>query len=152
MDLRNPKQKMSLVATPIYDSMYIAVDFDGTIFKHEYPAIGEEVPMAIDMIKRLQAKGHKIILYTMRHGEMLTAAIEACRARGVEFWSHNHNPEQASFSLSPKIWANIYIDDAALGCPLFYPPSNERPWVNWSGVFDLLAERGYFNEPEYQGQ
>ena len=31
--------------------MTIAVDFDGTIVTHKYPAIGEEIPFAIDTLK-----------------------------------------------------------------------------------------------------
>jgi len=30
--------------------MIIAVDFDGTIVEHKYPAIGKEIPFAIEKI------------------------------------------------------------------------------------------------------
>ena len=33
--------------------MIIAVDFDGTIVEHRYPAIGNEIPFAIETLKRL---------------------------------------------------------------------------------------------------
>jgi len=156
MDIRNkePVRKHKHMTA----SKIICVDFDGTIAKHKYPDIGEEVPGAIAIIKSLQQKGHRIILYTMRHdsskeGPMLSNAIEWCKQRGLEFWGHNHNPEQKDWSLSPKVYGNIYIDDAALGCPLFYSLElGERPWVDWSGIFDLLAEKGYFDEEEYKGQ
>ncbi len=36
--------------------MTIAVDFDGTIVRHRYPAIGEEIPFAIATL-RLGARG-----------------------------------------------------------------------------------------------
>lgn len=31
--------------------MFIAIDFDGTIVQHKYPAIGEEIPFAIETLK-----------------------------------------------------------------------------------------------------
>lgn len=31
--------------------MIIAVDFDGTIVEHKYPAIGKEIPFAIETLK-----------------------------------------------------------------------------------------------------
>ena len=32
--------------------MLIAVDFDGTIVEHKYPAIGKELPFAIETLKK----------------------------------------------------------------------------------------------------
>lgn len=43
--------------------MTIAVDFDGTICKHQYPQIGPEIPFATDTLKKLQEDGHKLILW-----------------------------------------------------------------------------------------
>ena len=40
--------------------MTIAVDFDGTIVEHKYPAIGKEKPFAIETLKRLQFEGHRL--------------------------------------------------------------------------------------------
>ena len=40
----------------------IAVDFDGTIVAHAYPAIGREVPNAIRVLKKLQEQGTQLIL------------------------------------------------------------------------------------------
>ena len=31
--------------------MNIAIDFDGTIVEHNYPAIGKEIPYAIETLK-----------------------------------------------------------------------------------------------------
>ena len=33
--------------------MIIAVDFDGTIVEHKYPAIGKEIPFAIETLKKV---------------------------------------------------------------------------------------------------
>ena len=42
--------------------MIIAVDFDGTIVEHKYPAIGRELPFAIETLRKLQSDRHKLIL------------------------------------------------------------------------------------------
>lgn len=49
----------------------IAVDFDGTCVKHEYPEIGEDAPDAVEVLKRLNKAGVKILVWTMRCGEHL---------------------------------------------------------------------------------
>lgn len=139
--------------------MIIAVDFDGTIAKHLFPEIGEEVPYAFRVMKRLQKYGHKLILWTIRSdidnqdrtpkegiqpeggGTYETDAVEFCRSKGIEFWGVNENPEQKSWSLSPKAYANFYIDDAALGCPLVRDVEG-RPYVNWESIEWLLIKMG----------
>lgn len=129
-------------------SYIIAVDFDGTIADHRYPEIGEAVPGAIDSLKTFAACGARLILFTMRSDlrsdgrNYLTEAVEWCRARGVEFWGVNQNPEQASWTSSPKPYAHIYIDDAAAGCPLRENPRyNGRPMVDWKRVEPMVLER-----------
>ena len=118
----------------------IALDFDGTIVKHEYPKIGEPVPHALRVINRLMGLSYvKLILYTLRSCTALTDAVDYCLKGGITFWGINQNPDQRSWSQSPKAYANLYIDDAALGCPLIYPNDNSRPFVNWTHV-ELLLE------------
>ena len=51
--------------------MIIAVDFDGTIVEHKYPAIGRELPFAIETLRKLQSERHKLILWTVREGGLL---------------------------------------------------------------------------------
>jgi len=123
----------------------IAIDFDGTIFEHEYPEIGPEVPGAFEWMRKLQKAGAELILWTMRcdgpsDGDVLTRAVEACRERGIEFYGVNKNPRQG-WSNSPKAYANVYVDDAAFGCPLIQnrKPAG-RPYVDWSKVGPALAE------------
>ena len=75
--------------------MTIAVDFDGTIVTHEYPAIGVERPFAIDTLKMLIRDQHKLILWSVREGKLLDEAVEWCRERGVEFYAVNRDyPEE----------------------------------------------------------
>ena len=124
--------------------MIIAIDFDGTLVTHEYPKIGLEVDDSVRVVKALQDKGHKIILYTMRHGKTLDEAVEYCKVMGIDLHAINENPNQKEWTESPKVYAHIYIDDAALGCPLIFPPkgSGIRPYADWLGIEALLTTRG----------
>lgn len=121
--------------------MKIAVDFDGTIVTHEYPYIGKPVPHAIETLQELVSKGHEIILWTMRSGRELDKAVEYLRKNNIPLYGINENPKQKSWTLSPKAYAPIYIDDAALGCPLIYG-IHSRPIVNWRMIRVLLIEKG----------
>ncbi len=98
--------------------MIIAVDFDGTIVTHEYPKIGREIPFAIDTLKRMQEKLHiRLILWTVREGAELEAAVEFCRSKGLEFYAVNANyPEETKKDMEPrKLKADLFIDDRNLG-------------------------------------
>ena len=118
----------------------IAVDFDGTMVDHRYPDVGTPVPGAILAVRALQAQGAKIILLTMRSGTYLDDAVEYMTAAGITLWGVNENPEQISWTESPKVFAHLYIDDAAVGCPL--RPSMRmggRDMVDWSRVEYKIA-------------
>jgi hydroxymethylpyrimidine pyrophosphatase-like HAD family hydrolase len=97
--------------------MIIAVDFDGTIVEHRYPAIGHQRPFAFETLKALQSKGFRIILWTYRHGELLDEALRYCRDHGIEFYAVNKNYPEEKWDNegSRKIHADIYIDDRNLG-------------------------------------
>ena len=98
--------------------MIIAIDFDGTIVEHRYPAIGPELPFAIDTLKFLCAQRHKLILWTVREGELLDEAVAYCRRRGLEFYAVNKNyPEEKPTheGYSRKLQADLFIDDRNLG-------------------------------------
>ena len=120
----------------------IAVDFDGTCVEHNYPAIGMDVEGAVDVLRELNKHGHRIILNTMRSGQRLEAAVRWFRDRKIELWAVNRNPEQEQWTSSPKVYADIYIDDSALGCPLIFLEGMRRPVVNWSKVRQLLESDG----------
>lgn len=131
--------------------MIIAVDFDGTIVDHKYPAIGKPFPNCFKWLKRWQALGAKLILYTMRcdgdkEGPVLTQAVDFCKDNGITFWGINDNPDQHHWTKSKKIYAHMYVDDAAVGCPVKVSP-NGKAAVNWDKVGPyierlLLAEQG----------
>lgn len=120
----------------------IAVDFDGTCVEHNYPAIGMDVEGAVEVLRTLNKHGHRIILNTMRSGQRLEAAVRWFRDRKIELWAVNRNPEQEQWTSSPKVYADIYIDDSALGCPLIFLEGVRRPVVNWSKVRQLLESDG----------
>lgn len=122
--------------------MIICVDFDGTIVDHRYPDIGPAVPGAIETMKALIATGVKLILFTMRSGEELRQAVEYIEKHGIELYGVNTNPGQSSWTQSPKAYGNLYIDDAAFGCPLVKLPGFHRNCVDWSKVVDQLLGEG----------
>lgn len=124
-----------------HDPITIAIDFDGTIVSHDYPHIGYDLG-AVPLLKELQSKGHRLILYTMRHDQLLQKAIDWCAQRGLKFNYINTNPDQKSWTTSPKIYADIYIDDAAMGCPIKFMDGVRRPVVDWDKVRRLLEEEG----------
>ncbi|MRT91934.1 BT0820 family HAD-type phosphatase [Ancylomarina sp. 16SWW S1-10-2] len=97
--------------------MIIAVDFDGTLVEQKYPKVGKEIPFAIETLKMLQAKQHRLILWTYRAGDKLDEAVEFCKSRGVEFYAINKNYPEEIFdeSISRKIKADMYIDDMNYG-------------------------------------
>ena len=114
--------------------MIIAVDFDGTLVRHDYPRIGGEAPNAFKVLRKLQEGGHKLILLTMRCGKDLQDALEFCADRGVTFWAVNDNPDQHSWTNSPKVYAHLYIDDLALGVP------KVGDTVDWGKVETMIEE------------
>ena len=101
----------------------IAVDFDGTLCEFAFPDIGVQQighRMLMDKLIELRKDGHKLILWTNRgvndEYPVLTEAVEWCKERGLEFDTVNENlPDQKKLSgYSPKVMADIYIDDRAL--------------------------------------
>lgn len=99
-------------------SLLIAIDFDGTVVVDRYPAIGKPMPFAIETLKKLQADGHRLILWTYRHGKKLDEAVEFLNSKGVPPYSVNRSyPEEASHpsDVSRKIGADIFIDDRNFG-------------------------------------
>lgn len=138
----------------------IAVDFDGTVVTHEFPKVGYDIGATFTLLKLVEA-GHKLILWTMRSnvenpksddpsiiplaGNYLDDAVAWFKHRKIPLWGLNKNPDQSTWTHSPKAFANLYIDDAAIGTPLTLDPDLcDRPFVNWSEVCGLLMQEGYF--------
>ena len=112
--------------------MLIAIDFDGTIVSHRYPRIGTERPFAFDTLRRLQADGHKLILWSVREGDLLQEAVDYCRANGVEFYAVNRDyPEEEQSRnnhYSRKLKVDLFIDDRNLG-----------GLPDWGVIYDMIS-------------
>lgn len=114
--------------------MLIAVDFDGTIVEHKYPAIGKELPFAIETLKRLQSERHKLILWSVREGQLLEDAIAFCRERGLEFYAVNRDyPEEEreqNNHFSRKLKVDLFIDDRNLG-----------GLPDWGTIYEMVSKK-----------
>ncbi len=100
------------------NSKIIAVDFDGTIVEDKYPHIGKPQLFAFETLKSLQSDGHRLILWTYRHGKRLQEAVDFCKEHGVEFYAVNCSYSEEEWDeekSSRKIHADIFIDDRNLG-------------------------------------
>jgi hypothetical protein len=107
--------------------MIIAVDFDGTLCELDYPRIGEPIWNRIREVKEEQRRGHVIILWTCRTGELLEQAVDWCANKGLHFDFVNENdPRRVARygSDSRKISYDLCLDDLAVNplaledCPL----------------------------------
>lgn len=113
--------------------MIIAIDFDGTICQNEYPDIGDPMPLAIESIKKLKERGHDLILWTCRQGDLLDNAVRWCEEHGIPFDLVNeHEPNNLrAFGgvAGNKVFADIYIDDHNLG-----------GFPGWERAMELIKE------------
>lgn len=119
------------------DAKTIAVDFDGTIVEHRYPLIGPEMDFAFATLRALQDKGHRLILWTIREGELLDEAVAFCKANGIEFYAVNRSypEEQYDQMESRKLMADLFIDDRNVG-----------GFPGWPAIWQTLhPEGGKFN-------
>ena len=126
----------------------ICIDFDGSVVRHRYPDVGEELPHCVRVLQRLQDAGINLILFTMRSGPELADAERWFLERGIRLYGVNRNPTQDAWTTSPKAYAQLYIDDAALGCPLQFFGKGERPAVDWSIVEEYLEIEGVLPTPK----
>lgn len=95
----------------------IAIDFDGTLFKTQWPKILEPNRDVIERALEEQRKGAQLILWTCREGELLDAALAACEFEGLHFDAVNDSTEdwKRMWGTSPrKIGATEYWDDRAV--------------------------------------
>ncbi len=123
----------------------IAVDFDGTVVKHSYPEIGEDIG-AGRVLRKLVDHGHKIVLNTMRCDKELDAAVKWFEEQKVELYGINENPTQKEWTSSPKVFAHLYIDDCGINIPICYDKDGNR-YVDWLRVENILVSMNLI--PEY---
>jgi hypothetical protein len=143
--------------------MEICIDFDGTCVTHEFPKVGKDIG-AVPVLKKLVEAGHKLILFTMRSnrpvanetgdptimdvtGLFLDDAVNWFNQNDIPLHGINENPMQKNWTSSPKAYGQLYIDDAALGCPLKLAYSDNQEtmfiqYVDWVKVEEMLKTIG----------
>jgi hypothetical protein len=116
----------------------IAVDFDGTIVEDEFPGIGKPKIFAFDTLKKLQEKGHRLILWTYRNGKHLEEAVEFCKENGIVFYAVNKSFPEETFDpkYSRKINADYFIDDRNIG-----------GLKGWGEIYQLLVSEPLPGKP-----
>ena len=139
-------------------SYYIVLDFDGTVVKHRYPAVGEDIG-AVPVLRKLVKNGHNLLLSTMRSHDSegmdtLQPAIDWFADHNIPLFGINENPTQHEWTSSPKVYGNIYIDDGALGAPLKADDNPHptlgaaSPFIDWSMAAIHLFYHGCLTEQD----
>lgn len=140
------------------NSITINIDFDGTCVAHDFPRIGADIG-SVRVLKKLTDAGHKLILFTMRSdrkekretqdptiqnitGTFLTDAVNWFKENNIPLYGIQTNPDQHNWTTSPKSYAEIMIDDSALGCPLTFDfKKSQKYFVDWEKVEKMLIEQ-----------
>ena len=122
----------------------IAIDFDGTVVTHAYPEIGDDIG-AVPVLKELTANGCRLILDTMRSGDLHKEAEAWFRKNNIPLYATNENPKQHRWTKSPKVHADLYIDDSALGCPIKFIDGARRPVADWVRIREQLVKEGFLD-------
>jgi hypothetical protein len=125
--------------------MIIAIDFDGTIVEHQYPAIGKTRPFAFETLLLLQKKGHQLILWSYRAGKELDEAVTFCANKGLQFYAINKNYPEEDFcetTVSRKIHADLFIDDRNLGGIPSWGEIYQQLCPEESGIRELKKSTG----------
>ena len=120
--------------------MRIGVDLGGTNVRVGLVDEGRIVRLLSE-----PCNGCRLILYTMRHGALLTEAVEWFRRHGIPLYAVNENPAQRHWTSSPKIHADLYIDDSNLGCPLRFVEGEKRPVADWTRIREQLVREGFLD-------
>jgi hypothetical protein len=137
--------------------MEICINFDGTCVTHEFPNVGKDIG-AIPVLKKLIERGHNLILFTMRSnvidvtlpglsgkftGMFLDEAVKWFEENEIPLYGVNTNPDQKYWTNSSKAYAQLYIDDAALSCPLKIDRTiSNKPFVDWVAIEEILIQDG----------
>ena len=118
----------------------LGIDFDGTCVTNvDPPGVGKSIG-AEAWLKAFASAGARLILWTVRSDEGLKAAIKWFEDNKIPLHAAQHNPEQATWSSSPKLHAHLFIDDRGFGMPL-KTTNGSKPHVDWDKVGpQVLAE------------
>lgn len=144
--------------------MDILLDFDGTVVEHAYPAIGRCNFGCVEVIKKLQDAGHKVILNTMRcefKDDSLKKALEwfdkAYMFLKDRDLAHSGNFDlqpitHTQFKHNPGVWdweyflgtGVVVIDDMTRGVPLKPAAMTKGMMVDWDEVDKQLRANGLY--------
>jgi len=143
--------------TTITKKLNIYLDFDGTVVEHQFPKIGRCNFGCIEVIKKLQNAGHKIILNTYRADidqEYLNAALKVLNEQYwmllrdrklrddfkldpiTEWTPKKIHPSPLDFKLVEQT-GELFIDDIASKTPLKPAVMTPTRMVDWD-MLDLL--------------
>jgi hypothetical protein len=91
---------------------------------------------AFETLELLQKDGHRLILWTYRHGQELDEAVEFCEKKGIVFYAVNKSFPEEDFTPNTrrKLNADIFIDDRNIG-----------GFLGWGKIYQLLSTA---NTPE----
>ena len=135
------------------------------------PGAGAIIPGAIETLKELQARGHKIILYTQRndnyymycpelveygkkHGKsfkdtvnLLEPAVRLLSDNGISPDAINENPwwESECQDYGRKVYFDVLIDDHNAGITRKTIKNSKGEWcevVDWNALRDWLKKEG----------
>lgn len=158
----------------------ICVDFDNTIGIDEWPYVGDIVPGADVVLKKLKKEGNILILHTQRtenyptyeksvtdfcddtnlcnedgSADLLAQPLALCELYGIKFDYINKNPEweKATDDNSRKIFADYTIDDHSVGMKyriIKNKEGNECKTVDWKFVDKWLVQEGVYKESAFE--
>ena len=112
----------------------IAIDFDGCLCTEAFPEIGEPNWPVIQRAKQEQRDGSGLILWTVREGQLLQDALDACKRWGLTFDAVNESlPDwiEAYGNRPRKVGASEYWDDRAIQIPA---PCTKGKWIYISEI------------------
>lgn len=125
--------------------MTIAVDFDGTIVEHRYPEIGKELPFATATLKKLTDDGHRLILWSVREGDLLQEAVDWCRERGVRFHAVNGYFDEDAVDAAENAKRNPHFS-RKLKVDCFIDDRNVGGLPDWGSIYQIISRRITFEQ------
>lgn len=138
--------------------MILSVDFDGTCVTHDFPKTGKNIGAEI-VLKEISSYCD-IICVSMRSEEQANSmgvdTIQAIKDwfnnEDIKLTAINNSPGQEEWSKSRKIYANLYIDDQFVGCPLqLNEEYSNRPFVDWFKIAVIFANIGLISKKRIVG-
>lgn len=174
--------KLSEAANRYYNILngkkIICIDFDNTMCLDEWPYIGPVIPGAVEVLKKLQRNGHRLILYTQRsytypiccedlvkysqdvHGmemgtvDILTPAIKVFTDNSIKLSDVNNNTlwEEISLDNSRKVYMDYLIDDHVIGTSKYKCKNSHDEvcsFVNWWEIDKCCIREGLYKIPVF---